>query len=80
VRQRGWPNPPEAERHGFHRHWPNMRGWLPSIAHVVIVLLRQRNDQLKIGLSWMGVHILSLVTNEVVSPECIGELVPLLRA
>jgi hypothetical protein len=44
------PNPPEAERHGFHGHWPNMGGWLPSMAWVVVVLLRQCDDQLKMGL------------------------------
>ena len=20
-----WPHPPEAERHGLHGHWPNVR-------------------------------------------------------
>ena len=54
-----WP----VERHGLHKHWPNMGGWLHSMAQVVVVLLRQRNDQLKIGLPWMKVYILSLVTN-----------------
>jgi hypothetical protein len=42
------PNPPEVELHG---HCPNMwggwNGW------VVVVLLQQRDDQLKFGLSWM---------------------------
>jgi hypothetical protein len=57
------PNPPEAERHTLHGHWPNMQGWLLSMARVVIVLLRQRDDQLKIGLSRMEAHILSLVTD-----------------
>ena len=64
-----WPNPPKAEQQGVHGHWPNMRGWLPSMAHVVEVLLRQSNDQLKIGLSWMEVHILLLVSDSMVSPK-----------
>ena len=45
------PNPPEAERHGLHGHWPNMGAYLLSMARVVVVLLRQHDDQLKIGLS-----------------------------
>ena len=55
------PNPPEARppwalaQHGG--------GWLPNMARVVIVLLQQFDDQLKIGLSWMEVHTLPLVTN-----------------
>ena len=57
------PNLPEAERHGHHGHWPNMGGWVPSMARVVEVLLRQCDDQLKIGLPWMEVHIPSLVTD-----------------
>ena len=55
------PNPPKAERHGLHGHWPNMGAWLPSMAWVVVVLLQQRDDQLKIELSWVEVHILLLV-------------------
>jgi hypothetical protein len=47
------PNLPEAERHSFHGHWPNMGAWLPSMAQVVVVLLRQCDDQLDIGFSWL---------------------------
>ena len=57
------PNPPKAERHGLHGHWPNMRAQLPSMIRVVVVLLRQHDDQLKVGLPWMEVHILPLVTD-----------------
>ena len=52
-----WPHPPEAERHGLHGHWPNVRPWLPSMVRVVVVLLRQCDDQHKIGLPWMEVYI-----------------------
>ena len=52
-----WPHPPEAERHGLHGHWPNVRPYLPSTLRIVGVLLRQRNDQHRIGLSWREVHI-----------------------
>jgi hypothetical protein len=55
------PNPPKAKRHGLHGHWPNMKGWLPSMAIVVVMLLWQCDDQLKIELSWMKIHIFSLV-------------------
>ena len=40
------------------------------MARVVVVLLWQCDDQLKIGLPWMEVHILPLVTNQAVSLEC----------
>ena len=56
------PNPPEAEWHGLHKHWPNVEAWLPSMARVVVVLLQQRDDQLKIAFPWMEVRILPLVT------------------
>ena len=52
-----WPHPPEAEWHGLHGHWPNVRLQLPCMVWVVRVLLRQCDDQHKIGLSWMEVHI-----------------------
>jgi hypothetical protein len=45
-----WLNLSEAERHGLHGHSPNMKGWLPSMTRVVIILLRQCDEQLKIGL------------------------------
>ena len=57
------PYPPEAEWDGFHGHWPNVEAWLPSMAQVVIVLLQQRYNQLKIGLPGIEVHILPLVTD-----------------
>ena len=44
------PNPPKAEQHNLRGHWPNMGIWLPSMPRVVVVLLRQCDDQLKIGL------------------------------
>jgi hypothetical protein len=50
------PNPPEAKRQCLHGQWPSM-------ARVVVALLRQCDDQLKIGLPWIEVHILPLVTN-----------------
>jgi hypothetical protein len=37
---------------------------------VVVVLLRQCDDQLKVGHPWMEVHLTSLVTDLTVSPEC----------
>ena len=40
------------------------------MARVVVVLLRQCDDQLKIGLLWMEVHITPLVTDGAVSPKC----------
>ena len=43
--------------------WPNLGAWLPRLVWVVVMLLRQRDDQLKIGLPWMKVHILPLATN-----------------
>ena len=45
-----WPNPPEEERHGLHGHWPNVRAQLPNMVQVLIMLLRQRDDQHKIGI------------------------------
>jgi hypothetical protein len=36
---------------------------LLSMARVVVVLLRQCDDQLKGGLSWMEVHLTPLVTD-----------------
>ena len=45
------PNPPEANWHGLLEHWPNMGRWLPNMAWVVVMLLWQRDDQLKIRLS-----------------------------
>ena len=44
------PNPTEAKQHALHKHWPNMGAYLPSMIWVVIVLLQQCGDQLKIGL------------------------------
>jgi hypothetical protein len=44
--------------------------YLPSMARVVVVLLRQCDDQLKIGLPWIKVHILSLVIDWAISPKC----------
>jgi hypothetical protein len=58
-----WPHPPEAEAQGLHGHWPNVKTQLPSMARVVVVLLWQCNDQLKVGLPWMEVHLTPLVTN-----------------
>ena len=40
------------------------------MAQVVVVLLRQYDDQLKVGLPWMEVHLTPLVTDLAVSPEC----------
>jgi hypothetical protein len=58
-----WPHPHEAERQGLHGHWPNVKASLHSMAWVVIVLFRQCDDQLKVGLSWMEVHLTLLVTD-----------------
>jgi hypothetical protein len=44
-----WPHPPEAERQGLHGHWPNVKALLPSMAWVVVMVLRQCNDQVKVG-------------------------------
>ena len=48
-----WPHPHEVKRHGLDGNWPNVRPKLPSMVRVVVVLLRQRDDQHKVGLSWM---------------------------
>jgi hypothetical protein len=58
-----WPHPPEAERQGVHGHWPNVKTWFPSMLRVVVVLFRQCDDQLKVGLPSMEVHLTPLVTN-----------------
>ena len=63
MRWSGQPNPHEAKWHGLHGHWPIVGAYLPSMVRVVVVLLWQCNDQLKIELPWVEVHILSLVTN-----------------
>jgi hypothetical protein len=39
------------------------------MAHVIVVLLRQCDDQLKVGLPWLEVHLTPLVTDRAVSPE-----------
>ena len=46
-----WLNPPEAKRQDLHRRWPNIERYLFGMALVVVVLLQQRDDQLKSGLS-----------------------------
>ena len=48
------PNPPEAESYNFHGQWPNLRGWLPNMPQVIVVLLRHCDDQLNIGTSMDG--------------------------
>jgi hypothetical protein len=58
------PNPSKVERNNLHWHWPYVRAYLPSMARVVVLLFRKCDNQLKIGLSWMQVHIFSLVTDE----------------
>jgi hypothetical protein len=40
------------------------------MARVVVVLLRQCDDQLKVGLPWMEVHLIPLVTDLAVSLDC----------
>jgi hypothetical protein len=40
------------------------------MAQVVVVLLRQYDEQFKIEFSWMEVHILLLVTNSTLSLKC----------
>jgi hypothetical protein len=40
------------------------------MARVLVVLLRQCDDQLKGGLPWTEVHLTPLVTDWAVSPEC----------
>ena len=40
------PNQPEAEMQGFHRHWPNIGGYLFNMAQVVVVLFQQCENQL----------------------------------
>ena len=51
------PTPPVADKHGLHGRWPNVGAKLPSMLRVVVVLLQQRNDQLKIELPCMEVRI-----------------------
>ena len=43
---------------------------MPNTAQIVIVLLRQCDDQLKIGFLWMGFHILSLEIDCVLGCKC----------
>jgi hypothetical protein len=63
MRRQSQPNPPKAKWQGLHGHWPNMKGQLPSMAWIVVVLLGQCDDQVKIGLPWMEIHFLLIVTN-----------------
>jgi hypothetical protein len=65
-----WPHQAEAERQGLDGHWSNVEAYLPSMAHVVVMLLQFCNDQLKVGLPWMGIHLTPLITDRAVSPEC----------
>jgi hypothetical protein len=58
-----WSHPPEAKRQGLHVHWLNVKAQLLSMARVVVVLLQQCDDQLKVGLSWMEVHLIPLDTD-----------------
>jgi hypothetical protein len=58
-----WPHLPEAKRQGIYRHWPNVEAWLHNMAWVVVMLLRQCDDQLKIGFPLIEFHIIPLVTN-----------------
>ena len=53
---------PEAEWEGFHGHWSNVKAYLPNMIRVVVVLLRQWDDKLKVGLPWIEVHLTPLVT------------------
>ena len=57
MKQHERPNPPEAKHHGLHGHLPNVGAWLPSTIRVVVVLLWQRDDQLKIELPWIVVDV-----------------------
>ena len=41
--------PHVVEQRGLHMHWPNVGVKLPSMLWIVVMLLRQRDDQLKIG-------------------------------
>ena len=50
-RRRFQPTLPAAKRRGLYMHWPNVGANLPSMIRVVIVLLRQCDDQLKIRLT-----------------------------
>jgi hypothetical protein len=45
------------------------------MARVVVVFLLKCDDQLKVGLSWMEVHLTPLVANWVVNLECKGRMV-----
>ena len=53
----------------MYGRWPNLKAELLSIVWVVVVLLLQDYDQLKIGLPYLEVHMLSLATNRGESPE-----------
>ena len=60
----GWPaDPTRGQQVQPLRAMIQLGDILPSMVRIVKVLLQQRNDQLKIGLPWMEVHILSLATN-----------------
>jgi hypothetical protein len=47
------PNPLQAQRQGLNGHCRNMKGYLDNMAQVVIMLLRQCDDQIKIRLLWI---------------------------
>ena len=40
--------PPPIKQHNLHMRWPNVGKILPSMLWAVVVLLSQRDDQLKI--------------------------------
>ena len=44
------PKPPEAQWHGLYRHWPNVKTQLLNMVWVAGRLLRQRDNQFKIGI------------------------------
>jgi hypothetical protein len=46
-------SPPEAESQGLHGHWPNVKAEVPNMARVVVVLLRQCDDEFKVGHHWL---------------------------
>ena len=50
------PSPPTTEQHDLYERWPKMGAKLPSMLWVIIVLLRQRDDEFKIGWTCIKVR------------------------
>lgn len=76
VMRGGRPNPPNFERHKLYGHRPNVRTLSPIMVRIVVMLLQQHGDQLKIELLWMLIYIKPLaIIKKRLSKTCLGGLV-----